>query len=141
MIQIKAVKQQEQNNLEIFTVEVVRGTQPALIILSNAQFEPLQFEGIDIFAAVQGVRRFLEAKGLLLTCNASRIDAYPSGMSRQMSAGRKLYVHELGVPGRPKTIVDIFDEAPIDKIGTIAEQDEYMQKWYASIGNNHDISK
>lgn len=132
---IKAVQIAGEESAETFiTIEVIRAQQPALLTLSDARFGTLQFEGADIFDAMLRIRRRLEAEGLLLLCNGARIDAYPSGMSRQMSSGRKLYVHELGVPGRPSTVVDIFDESPRDRIGTITQQDEYMRRWRNSIG-------
>jgi hypothetical protein len=134
MTTIRATQIAGEGSTETFSIEIIQPQQPALLALSNARLGVIQFEGVDMFDAVLAIRHRLEAEGLLLLCNGARIDAYPSSMSRQMSSGRKLYVHELGVPGHPSTVVDIFDEAPADRIGTIAQQDEYMVRWRNSIG-------
>jgi hypothetical protein len=134
MAMIKAIKVDGGECQEAFSIEIKRSQQPAILILRNATRGERPFEGVDIFEATLEIRRHLESEGLLLLCNGSRFDAYPSGMSRQMSSGRKLYLHQIGVPGRPGTVVDIFDEAPTDRVGTIARQDEYMAKWRNSIG-------
>lgn len=85
------------------------------------------------YYALNNLRLFLEREGWLLICTDSRIDTYPSGMSRQMSNGRKVYLHEMNTkPGR-KSVVDIFANAPLEKIGTISEQNKYMEEWRNSI--------
>jgi hypothetical protein len=49
-------------------------------------------EGPDLFDALVMARRILEAKGVLLGCNGSRRDVFPSPMLRQSTSGRRAYV-------------------------------------------------
>ena len=46
------------------------------------QNETTDYSGTDYFNILRHVRLSLEAKGVVLLCNASRVDVYPSGMSR-----------------------------------------------------------
>lgn len=110
-----------------------KGLEPCVLTYTDTEFCGKRFKGSDLFDALKNVRLFLEREGWLLVCAGSRIDAYPSGMSRQMSNGRKVYLHEMNTkPGR-SSVVDIFDNAPLEKIGTINEQHEYMEEWRNSI--------
>lgn len=48
----------------------------------------------DFFDALRQIRLELETQNVMILCNGARIDAYPSGMSRQMSLGRIVYLIE-----------------------------------------------
>ena len=110
-----------------------KGTEPCVLTYTDIEFCEKNFEGVDLFDALNNLRLFLESEGWLLICTGSRIDAYPSGMSRQMSNGRKAYLHEMNVKPEKKSVVDIFTNAPLEKIGTINEQNKYMEEWRNSI--------
>jgi hypothetical protein len=78
--------------------------------------------GADRFRALLDVRRELEPLGLQLCCNGARLDVWPSGMSGQMSGGRRAYLRPGGrAPGK-NDLVDIFDPAPRDRVGTVEAQ-------------------
>ena len=50
----------------------------------------------DFFDALRQIRLELETQNAMILCNGARIDAYPSGMSRQMSLGLIVYLNQMG---------------------------------------------
>ena len=56
-------------------------------------------------------------------------NAYPSRMSRQMSNGRKAYVHKINEKPDKKDIIDIFQPVGLEEIGTLKEQEKFMNIW------------
>ena len=85
----------------------------------------------DFFDALRQIRLELETQNAMILCNGARIDAYPSGMSRQMSLGRIVYLNQTGQPAKHKTA--IFDKADADWVASVAEQDKYHRDWLASL--------
>ncbi|MEU7023115.1 hypothetical protein ABZ990_20975 [Streptomyces sp. NPDC046203] len=83
--------------------------------------------GGDLFEALENVRLQIEPLGYLLLCNGARVDAHPSGMSRDMSGGRTLYLLEK--KGVARKHVFIFDHADPTVVGTVAEQREFYEAW------------
>jgi hypothetical protein len=84
--------------------------------------------GRDLFDGLQQIRRRLEPQGWYPLCNGARIDCYPSGMSRDMGGARAVYELTIGKAGR-FPLVGLFERAPPEKVGTVAEQDSYYQRW------------
>ena len=85
----------------------------------------------DFFEALRQIRLELETQNAMILCNGARIDAYPSGMSRQMSLGRIVYLNQTGQPAKHKAA--IFDKADADWVASVAEQDKYHRDWLASL--------
>ncbi|RKE17927.1 hypothetical protein [Streptomyces sp. TLI_171] len=82
-----------------------------------------------LFDALSRLRPQIEPLGFQLLCNGARIDAYPSGMSRDMGGGRTLYVL---TPGRtPRQRVAVFDRAAPSSVGTVAAQPAFYESWLA----------
>jgi hypothetical protein len=84
-------------------------------------------EGSDLFECLTVVRRSLERQGMRICCLGSRPDVFPSGMSSQMSGGRKAYRHH---PGRRPTradLVDVFDPASCEDVVTVDEQERTVR--------------
>ena len=75
----------------------------------------------DFFDALRQIRLELETQNAMILCNGARIDAYPSGMSRQMSLGCIVYLNQTGQPAKHKAA--IFDKADADWVASVAEQD------------------
>ena len=90
-------------------------------------------EGPDLFEALASVRRVLEASGVMIACNGSRKDVFPSQMLRQASGGRFAYV--LTIPrsaARPQT-VDIFAPAPeFAELASVDGQRAWFDRWLDS---------
>jgi hypothetical protein len=93
----------------------------------------LRGEGPDLFEALASVRRDLERHDVVLACNGSRRDVFPSQMLRQASAGRFAYV--LTIPRsavRPET-VDIFAPAPGSAaLASVTDQRAWFDRWTRS---------
>ena len=90
-------------------------------------------EAHDLFQALVQVRQEFEQEGYRLLCVGSRRDVTPSRMSRSMSGGRKAYIVRRGVPASKADIVDIFDYAEPEVVGTVKEQQENIRAWFDSI--------
>ena len=85
----------------------------------------------DFFDALRQIRLELETQNAMILCNGARIDAYPSGVSRQMSLGRIAYLNQMGQPAQQK--VAIFDKTEANWVASVAEQDKYYHAWLASL--------
>lgn len=107
---------------------------PMLMAFSAKDMARVVFQGADLFECMKSVRRHLEGMSMLLLCNGARIDAYPSGMSRQMGRARRVCIVELGKPGTQEGVVDIFGTAPLDKVGSVDAQREFHDNWLRSLG-------
>ncbi|MEA5115910.1 MAG: hypothetical protein VB050_17990 [Geobacteraceae bacterium] len=123
-------------NGEIVDIKVKHTkTPPWSIETSFPQLQVIEFKGADLFECLCNLRSELDKMGLKMLCNGSRIDAYPSRMSRDMGGARKVYLLRMGQQGRLEDLVELFDEAPADKIGTVEEQKAFYRKWLDSLGN------
>lgn len=97
-----------------------------------------KFEGQDLFSSLRLLRRYFEEGGAKVLCNGARFDAYPSGMGRSMGRGRKIYLLTHGEQARRTNLVDIFDYAAPEQVGSNEEQDRYYKGWINSLGNEKD---
>jgi hypothetical protein len=91
------------------------------------------FEGEDLFLCLRELRKSLEEKQCRILCNGSRVDAYPSPMSRQMSGGRKVYILRKGQQTSLEDLVDIFASSDANSAGTVEEQQEFYLEWLESL--------
>ena len=89
----------------------------------------LNIEGYDFFDCLLKLRNLLEQKGLFILCQGAATNVYPSRMSRDMSNGLKAYKLDLGKKASIDQLVEIFDPASIEIVGTIAEQNVFFQRW------------
>ena len=87
----------------------------------------------DLFDGLCMIRKQLETFGAQISCAGARLDVFPSGMSRSMSGGRKAYITRFGAPALQGDLIDIFDPAEPDLVGTVAQQEEYHDKWILSL--------
>jgi hypothetical protein len=126
-------------------VPLVRGgeSQPAVLRWLNAYHGPrptywfqlvwsgsqLRAIGSDAFEALAGIREQLEPFGWLVAVHGSRLDTYPSGMARDMGGGFRVYVLRMGQSARSEDLVDTFGRADPSFLATVAEQQEYWQRW------------
>lgn len=105
---------------------------PCTIQLKHETIGRYIFSDSDLYATFLRLKAFLEKEGYNILCNGSRIDAFPSTMSLQMSGGEDLYVVEIGYQVSSDSIVYIFDVPDVEKIATLAEKESYYQKWIDS---------
>jgi hypothetical protein len=88
-----------------------------------------KFEAVDLFEALIAMRQELEGRGCRLLCAGARIDVWPSGMSRSMGQARKAFIVRPGKPAGMESMVDIFDYAEPELVGTIEQQRAHFQEW------------
>lgn len=84
----------------------------------------------DYFHALQLLRRQVEPDARI-GCNGARLNAWASGMQRDMGLARSVYLVAMGDSGRPPQ-VPVFGPAPLSDVSTVAEQDEFIEQWIRS---------
>jgi hypothetical protein len=77
-------------------------------------------------------RQWSEPMGLRACCNCARVDAWASGMQRDMAGGLAVYLLD-GVPPdeRPPQVATL-DPAPADTVVTVDEQRAWYRAWLDS---------
>lgn len=103
------------------------------LTIHSQRFGLLTFQAENLFSAMSKYRVFLEGQGFTLLCNGARRDAYPSRMCLQMGGGRKIYLLKNGQQAKKDDLVDIFEEAPVDSVCSVAEQQEFYKEWINSL--------
>lgn len=89
--------------------------------------------GADLFDCLCLLRQWYEDRGSSILCNGARTDVFPSRMSRQMGRGRKAYVLTISKQARKEDLVDIFEPASAESVGTVSEQVAYYETWLDSL--------
>jgi hypothetical protein len=107
-------------------------TEPYFLEVDGYGPGKLRADAEDLFECLAKLRLDLEKEGAKVLCNGARLDAFPSGMAREMSGGKKVYLLKKGEPANPRDLVNTFDEAPIEKIASVADQREYYLAWIES---------
>jgi hypothetical protein len=87
----------------------------------------------DVFAALVKLRLHLESSGRLLLCNAARKDAYPSRMLLEMAGGRRSYLLHKGKQTTKNDLINVFEPATYEQVGTVAEQRIAYEEWLRSL--------
>jgi hypothetical protein len=94
-----------------------------------------EFVGEDFFEALIELRLELEKHGYQLLCRGARPNVHPSGLSRSMSRGRKAYIIRVESPSLKTDIVNIFDRAELEEVGSVEEQRAFHKRWVESWRN------
>ena len=105
---------------------------PCVLEADEIDGQRLRAEASDLFECLVKIRSNLEEERAKVLCNGARLDAYPSRMAREMGGGKKVYLMKMGEKARPEDLVNTFDEAPIEKIGSVADQQDYFLRWLQS---------
>ncbi|MFJ8671099.1 hypothetical protein [Streptomyces sp. NPDC093589] len=105
----------------------------ATISVHFADGNTVRYTDSDLFDCLVGIRNEIEQYGLILCCNGSRRDCYPSRMSREMGGAQRLMLLRFGELPTIRSMVDIFESADASQIGTPEEQRIYYQEWLTSI--------
>ena len=114
--------------LSVYKLHVLSKT-PWTLQLEDSRSEKFTTTGFDAFDALKKLRVLLEESGSTILCNGSRIEAFPSPMSRSMGGGVLAYIHKFGEPASRSSLVNIFESATLDQLGTVAQQDDFHKKW------------
>lgn len=110
-------------------------SEPWAVSFSQPDLGETCYESDDLFKALLLLRAALEEQGHKLLCNGSRKNVVVSGMSREMSGGRKAYLVKLGKQARRDDLVDIFDCVDSSFVGTVGQQTEFYSEWLRSLCN------
>lgn len=110
-------------------VIVLCGGPPWQLSFSGIELPVTEFTGDDLFKALCKLREELEKLDAKALCAGARPDVFPSGMSRSMGGGRKAYITRLGSPAVRTDLIDIFDYAGPESVGSVAQQTVFHEKW------------
>ena len=86
--------------------------------------------GSNCFAALPDLRRQLDERGISIGVNGARPNCTVSGLLADMGEGRSVYALQMGARGRPPTLPTL-GPAPLDHVGTVAQQDAFCELWLA----------
>lgn len=114
------------------TLDLIESADASQITCALPDGTSLLDSGRDLFDAFTNLRRRLEARGWQLLCKGARPDAFPSGMSRDMSGGRKVYETTIGQPAK-FPMVDIFEYECLENVGKVADQELHHRAWIDSM--------
>jgi hypothetical protein len=87
----------------------------------------------DYFECLLGLREQLEPLGYRFLVNGARRNAWPSGMARDMAAGRSAYLLELGKHDQRPAMVNIFEPADESDIAFVDEQRAFFNAWIGEL--------
>jgi len=100
-------------------------------LIFDAENIHIMVEDYYPFLALTQLRVQLEAKGIKILCNGSRLDVYPSNAA---IIGFKAYQLEIGKLGSKENVCYIFDPTDdLSKIATVKEQWDYWIRWRKSV--------
>jgi hypothetical protein len=99
----------------------------------SASIGTVSIEADDVFGALVKLRLLLEGGGRVLLCGAARKDAYPSRMLLEMGGGRKSYLLHRGKQATKADLIDVFEPASYEQVGTVAEQRQGYEEWLRSL--------
>lgn len=88
-----------------------------------------KFSGFHMYDSFRKFNKWLQGEGWLPLCNGARIDAQLSGLLAEASDGLSVYLLDEPKKDGFPVIGHIFDDAPVDKIGTIKQQELYFEKF------------
>ena len=88
-----------------------------------------EYDGPDLYWAMQDWRRHLEQCGQTLLCQGARPAVFPSAMASDMGGGIKAYVNQLPPYRESLELIDIFDEASPEEVGTVQQQEDFRKQW------------
>ena len=112
----------------VFTV-----APPWRLVLSGLILPIQEFSGDDLFEALVALRLELEKTGARLLCDGARPDVFPSGMLRSMGSGRKAYITRIGASASGTDLVDIFEYAKPEAVGSVEQQKVFHERWVKSL--------
>ncbi|WP_125776440.1 hypothetical protein [Antribacter gilvus] len=114
---------------QVWTLTVIeRARDHALHLVSPAGAD-WRAEGGDAWHALRVLRAELEPLGVQLCCQGARPDAHVSDLCGSMAGGRLAYVLPTWRIPRPRDLVDVLAPAPWGKVGTLAQQADYFERW------------
>ena len=87
----------------------------------------------NLFDSLVIIRKEMEREEISPLCNGARVGIAVSGGGRQTSSTRRVCKVEIGQQAQRHNLIDIFDYAEPDVVGTVKEQKEFNHKWVSSL--------
>jgi hypothetical protein len=81
------------------------------------------------------LREQVEPRGIRVCCNGSRLDAWASGMQRDMGSGFSTYLLTGVAKGQRPPAVNTLDFAPPEVVVKVAEQRAWHKAWMGDSGS------
>lgn len=119
-----------RNGFEEWTVEFSEEA-PWRIKVSDGDGGVFEAEGVDLFRALQQVRREIESHDVLLCCNGARRNARPSPQASD-SGGGMVYLLPLLRAPTGEDLVPLLGKAPLRNVGSVSEQERFWEKYSSS---------
>jgi hypothetical protein len=91
--------------------------------------------GSDLYLCFQRLRSKLEVDDVFPLCYGARVECWASDVSRDTGWGRSVYVLEMGKEASTSDLVDLFDPASRDSVGSVAEQERFHREWEQSLSS------
>jgi hypothetical protein len=85
--------------------------------------------GRDIFGALRALMTELDRHDGRIGVAGARPNAWASGMQRDMGVGRSVYLLSLPRTSERPPIVHTLEPAPLDEVGSTADQDDFQGQW------------
>lgn len=118
---------------ELWTLELDDGGRS--LTLRSTGAEEWRVTGASLWESFRALRRRVEPLGFRLCCNGARTNARASRMGVEMGGGGGVYLLSMGRPVRHRRqLVDALAYAPASEVSTLAEQDEFYERWLRSLG-------
>ncbi|MGE0879828.1 MAG: hypothetical protein AB7L13_16345 [Acidimicrobiia bacterium] len=92
-------------------------------------------EDFSLFRSLVSIRSRLDAEGLLLGINGSRLDVYPTAMIEDAYGGRLAYLLSTRRKSNREQhdAVDIFEPAPLARLASVAAQHQAFRDYNAGL--------
>lgn len=91
-------------------------------------------EAGDVFECLLILRRQLEPESIRVCCNGARVNAWASGMARDMGGGNKVYILKPGQrPTRDDLVPTLQPAPPADVAPTVETQEVFYKSWLRSL--------
>ena len=110
----------KSGEIQEITLDISTGL-PWRLEIKGIQLDDNVFTGSDTFEALVNLRKSLESLGCQILCAGARPDVTPSSMSRA-AGGRHAYIIRLGASSLLSDLIDIFDYAAPEFVGTVEQQ-------------------
>lgn len=129
MTELLSVQVRASGEIEDWTLQVSRPDGGWKLTLTGDR-QSWAASGHNAFQALRALRAEIDRAGITIGLNGARPNAWASGMQADMGEGKVVYLCELGKPGRPSSVRTL-EPAPLDEVGSVAEQDEFHAAWLA----------
>ena len=118
----------------VFDVEVVAPHRDYLLKLTSDDRRVWTSRSSDVFSCLLKLREELEPQDIAVACNGSRLDAWASGMQRDMGQGLAVYLLADAPDAERPPQVATLGPTDWDTVATLTEQRSWYEAWLGRRG-------